>query len=115
MDFIYKLLIAGATMGLLNGLWLGLVAINLYRSELGKLMLEKPNMVAALIFYAIYIFGVIIFVLNPALAKGSLKHALLYGALFGLVAYATFDLTNFAVLNFMTVFINEQRRINNGK
>lgn len=98
MELVIKLLVAGGVMGLLDFVWLGYVAKNLYRQEMGKILLDKPNMTAALLFYAVYIIGVIIFVVNPALAKDSLAHAAGYGALFGLVAYATYDLTSLAVL-----------------
>ncbi len=85
-------------MGVLDFLWLGFIAKQLYRDEIGHLLLDKPNMGAALAFYVIYVVGVIMFVVNPALAKGSLWHALGYGALFGFVAYATYDLTNLATV-----------------
>lgn len=97
MELILKLLVAGGVMGLLDYVWLGFIAKKLYYSEMGRILLDKPNMLPALIFYAIYVIGIVIFVVNPALAKGSLGHAAGYGALFGLVAYATYDLTNLAV------------------
>ncbi len=98
MELLVKLLVAGGVMGVLDFLWLGFVAKKLYYDEMGKLLLEKPNMGAALIFYAVYVVGVVLFVVTPALEKGSLGYAALYGALFGFVAYATYDLTNLAVL-----------------
>lgn len=98
MDIIIKLLVAGGVMGLLDWLWLGFVAKGLYYGEMGKLLLEKPKMIPALIFYAVYVIGVVVFVVNPALAKGSLLQAIGFGALFGLVAYATYDLTNLATM-----------------
>lgn len=59
----------------------------------------KPdvNWIAAGLFYLIFIAGLVVFVIAPAVTKGSWTHALLYGALFGLVCYATYDLTNLAV------------------
>ncbi len=98
MDILVKLLVAGGVMGLLDFIWLGYVAKKLYYDEMGKILLEKPNMTAALLFYVIYVIGVVVFVINPALAKDSLAHAVGYGALFGLVAYATYDLTSLAVV-----------------
>ena len=98
MEVIVKLLAAGAIMGVMDFVWLGFVAKKLYYDEMGKILLEKPNMSAALIFYAIYVIGVVMFVISPALEKGSLTHAAVFGALFGLVAYATYDLTNLATL-----------------
>lgn len=96
--FITRLLIAGAIMGILDALWLTLVANKFYKSQLGSLLLDKPNMMAAVVFYVIYVVGVVAFVITPALDKGSWLHALGFGALFGLVAYATYDLTNLATL-----------------
>ena len=98
MEILIKLLAAGAIMGVLDFVWLGFVAKKLYYGEMGKILLEKPNMPPALLFYAIYVIGVVVFVVSPALEKGSLLHALGFGALFGLVAYATYDLTNLATL-----------------
>lgn len=97
-DFIVRLLVAGGIMGAIDAVWLAIIANKFYKSQIGALLLEKPNMTAAVIFYVIYIVGVVAFVINPALEKGSWQHAVGYGALFGLVAYATYDLTNLATL-----------------
>ena len=78
-------------------LWLGVVAKNFYRSQIGNSMKPDVNWVAAIIFYLIFIAGLVVFVIEPAMEKGSWKHALLLGAFFGLVCYATYDLTNLAV------------------
>jgi uncharacterized membrane protein len=78
-------------------IWLGLVAKNFYRAQIGALMKPEVNWTAALIFYLIFIAGLVVFVISPAVEKASWKHALLFGALFGLVCYATYDLTNLAV------------------
>ncbi len=77
--------------------WLGLVAKNFYRAQIGTLMKSDVNWTAAIIFYLIFIAGLIVFVIAPAMEKNSWIHALLFGALFGLVCYATYDLTNLAV------------------
>lgn len=98
MELLVKLLAAGGIMGILDFIWLGFVAKKLYYGEMGKILLEKPNMAPALAFYAIYVIGVIILVVNPALEKDSWQHAFGYGALLGFVAYATYDLTNLATL-----------------
>ena len=105
MNLISQLLVASGVMGVLDFIWLGFVSKKLYADELGNILLEKPNMVAALIFYAIYVVGVTVFVISPALAKGSFADALGYGALFGLVAYATYDLTSLAVIKGFNVKI----------
>lgn len=77
--------------------WLGVVAKNFYRSQIGSLMTPNVNWLAAIIFYLIFIVGLVTFVISPAVEKGSWMYALLFGALFGLVCYATYDLTNLAV------------------
>lgn len=77
--------------------WLGLVAKDFYRMQIGALMKPDVNWAAAIIFYLLFIAGLVIFVITPAVEKGSWIHALLFGALFGLVCYATYDLTNLAV------------------
>lgn len=97
-DVIVRLLVAGGIMGVLDALWLSVVANKFYKSQIGESLLDKPNMPAAVAFYVIYVVGVILFVINPALEKGSWQHAVVYGALFGFVAYATYDLTNLATL-----------------
>lgn len=83
----------------LDGLWLGLVAQSLYQSQLGALMSKTPLWAAAVLFYLLYIVGLVVFVVAPALRTGGPRSAALHGALFGLVAYATYDLTNLATLN----------------
>lgn len=103
MELIVKLLVAGGVMGLLDFVWLGYIAKKLYYGEMGAILLEKPNMVAALLFYVVYVIGVVVFVINPALVKDSLLYAAGYGALFGLVAYATYDLTSLAVVKGFSV------------
>jgi uncharacterized membrane protein len=101
-DFLIRVLIAGGVMGIFDAIWLSVVASKFYKSQIGGLLLEKPNMTAAVIFYAIYVVGIIAFVLSPALEKGSWQYALGYGALFGFVAYATYDLTNLSTLKGFT-------------
>jgi len=98
MELLIKLLAAGGIMGVLDFIWLGFLAKKLYYGEMGKLLLEKPNMPPALLFYVIYVVGVVLLVVNPALEKDSWQYALGYGALLGFVAYATYDLTNLATL-----------------
>lgn len=77
--------------------WLSVVAKNFYAKQIGALMKPEVNWIVAGVFYLIFIAGLIVFVISPAMAKSSWTHALLYGALFGLVCYATYDLTNLAV------------------
>jgi uncharacterized membrane protein len=79
-------------------IWLTLVAKNFYAKQIGYLMTKNPNLFAALVFYLIFIAGLIVFVITPALDKKMWTYALLAGALFGLVTYATYDLTNLATV-----------------
>ncbi|MFN8309285.1 MAG: DUF2177 family protein [Chitinophagales bacterium] len=83
---------------ILDGLWLGLIAKNFMREKIGYLFADKPNWVAAAVFYLMYTFGILYFALQPALLAGQWQEALLKGALFGLIAYGTYDLTNLAVV-----------------
>ncbi len=78
--------------------WLGLVAKNFYAKQLGYLMKSAPNWSAAIIFYLIFVVGLVVFVIAPAVESNSLQKAILLGALFGLISYATYDLTNFATI-----------------
>lgn len=98
MPWIAAYIASAVTFLALDALWLGVVAQKMYQREFGPLLLEKPNMAAAAIFYALYIFGVVFFAVKPALEAGSWSRALIHGALFGLIAYATYDLTNLATL-----------------
>ncbi len=102
-DFLIRFVITGALMGVLDFVWLTTMTQKFYRSQLGSLLLEKPNMLPALAFYVLYVVGVVVFVLSPALEKGSWQHAVGYGALFGLVGFATYDLTNLATLKHYTL------------
>ena len=79
-------------------IWLGLIAKNIYSKYLGNLMAPKVNWVAAIIFYLLFIVGLVFFVIEPAVLKDSWSYALLAGMLFGLITYATYDLTNLATL-----------------
>ncbi len=77
--------------------WLGVVAQQFYQKTLGHLM-GAVNWSAAIVFYLLYIVGILIFATLPALQKGQWTQALLYGALFGFFCYATYDLSNLATL-----------------
>ena len=79
-------------------LWLGLIALEFYKKEIGHLMLEKPRLEVAALFYVLCAAGITILAVLPALASGEWHKALLLGAVFGLCAYGTYDLTNLATL-----------------
>ncbi len=95
--FIRLFAIALPVFFAIDMIWLGLVAKDFYRAQIGPLMKPDINWTAAIIFYLMFIAGLVVFVIAPAVEKGSWTHALLFGALFGLVCYATYDLTNLAV------------------
>jgi uncharacterized membrane protein len=78
--------------------WLGLVAKDFYRGQIGSLMKSDINWTAAISFYLLFIVGLVVFVITPAVEKGSWTYALVFGAFFGLITYATYDLTNLATL-----------------
>lgn len=78
--------------------WLGLIAKNFYNQQIGPLMAANIKWPAALIFYLLFIIGLVIFVIAPALDRNSWQQAVFLGALFGLITYATYDLTNLATL-----------------
>ena len=79
-------------------LWLGIIAKNVYKKYLGNFLSDQVNWVAAIIFYLIFIAGIIIFAVLPAIEKDSMLRAIIFGALFGFFTYATYDLTNLATL-----------------
>ena len=79
-------------------IWLGFIAKGFYQKHLGGFFSEEVNWSAAVLFYLIFIFGMMIFVISPALKANAATHALLLGVLYGLVTYATYDLTNLALL-----------------
>jgi uncharacterized membrane protein len=78
--------------------WLGIISKKLYAEKLGYLMTGKVNWLAAVLFYLIFIAGLLFFVILPAVQRGSWSYAILAGAFFGFVAYSTYDLTNLATI-----------------
>lgn len=79
-------------------IWLGLIAKNLYQKYLGHLMADSVNWTAAVIFYVLFIGFLVYFVLLPNISTGTVLQVMLTGALFGFITYATYDLTNLATL-----------------
>ena len=78
--------------------WLGFIARSFYRDNLEGMLLEKPLLDVAGLFYGLYVVGIVIFGVMAGLRDDSWRSAAIYGALFGLFAYATYDLTNLATL-----------------
>ena len=98
-------LVAAAVFLVLDLAWIGFVAQGLYERFLGDLLADEPNVAAAVLFYVIFLAGLVYFVIAPAVEQGSLRSALLRGAAFGLVTYATWDLTSLAVIEGFPVAI----------
>ena len=99
MVYYLKLYFAALiTFFLIDMVWLNFVARALYRKYLGFIMEPSPNWVAAVIFYLLFILGILVFVVIPGLKENSLTTTLLRAALFGLITYATYDLTNLATI-----------------
>jgi uncharacterized membrane protein len=99
--FIKYLQLYMVTLGaflVIDMIWLGLVARKFYRDQLGFIMGAKVNWPAAIVFYLLYIAGLIFFVTLPAIERGCWSYAIFSGAFFGLICYATYDLTNLATL-----------------
>lgn len=103
MDFLFQVIITFVAFTLVDLFWLVKVAPKLYRKHIGHLMADKVNRVGALLFYVIYIVGLVLFVIQPH--QNHLLLGILYGGAFGLVTYATYDLTNFATLKAWPVTI----------
>jgi uncharacterized membrane protein len=97
--FIKIYLIALPVFFAIDMVWLGLVAKNFYAKQIGFLMNPTINWMAAILFYLLFTAGLVVFVITPSLEKQSWEHALLFGAFFGFIAYATYDLTNLATIN----------------
>jgi len=95
---IKQYFVALVSLLIIDGVWLTVVAKNFYAKYLGYLMAKNPNLLAAGLFYLIYILGLVVLVINPAVEKKSLNQALIHGALLGLCAYSTYDLTNMATI-----------------
>ena len=91
-------LIAVVVFVILDAIWLGIISRNLYSKYLGYIMTETPNWIAAIIFYLLFIVGIVVFVVFPGIEEKNLWISFGKAALFGLVTYATYDLTNLATI-----------------
>ncbi|MEM7042667.1 MAG: DUF2177 family protein [Pseudomonadota bacterium] len=97
-DFLAAWGVTAFVFLVIDAIWLGLIATSFYARALGDLMLEQPKLGIAALFYVGYTFAIVLLVAAPAAKAGSLSQALLYGAVFGLAAYGTYDITNMATL-----------------
>jgi uncharacterized membrane protein len=94
--FFALYLISVPVFFIIDMIWLGVIASSFYKNQLGDLM--QISWTPAIIFYLVYLIGLIIFAVYPGVLEGSWKTALIYGALFGFFTYATYDMTNLATL-----------------
>ena len=98
MRFVAAYVAILLAMAAIDLVWLGVVARKFYRDQLGTLMLDKPRLLPAAAFYLLYPIGILMFACMPGSDAHSVLHASMLGAAFGFFAYATYDLTNLAVL-----------------
>lgn len=97
-SFLLCWIVTAVVLLAIDAVWLGLVATSFYRRELGDLMLDQPKFQIAAIFYAVYAVAILILASMPAAKEGSLGLAFVLGAVLGLAAYGTYDITNLATL-----------------
>ncbi len=88
---------------LLDAAWLWLVGLKMFQNHVGSILRPEPMLGAVIAFYPVYAVGLVVLAVQPAVAARSLAAAALKGALLGLTAYATFDLTNLAVIKGWTI------------
>lgn len=98
MNFLKMYLIAFLVFLIVDAIWLSFVANQFYKKHIGFLMKTTPNYLAALLFYLVFIVGLVFFVVQPAVNTGDVGRLILGAALFGFITYATYDLTNLATI-----------------
>lgn len=96
--YLAAYLAAAFVMVAVDMLWLGLIARTFYRDGIGHLMAEQPKIAAAVAFYVLYALGLLVFALAPQADNPAWGRTILMGGLFGFFAYATYDLSNLAML-----------------
>lgn len=99
LKYVYLYLIVFGIFLIIDLIWLNLIARNLYQKEIGNLLLKNPNILPAFLFYALFIVALLILVLIPGIQSYTLLKTILFGAVFGFITYATYDLTNLATLD----------------
>jgi uncharacterized membrane protein len=97
-QFLASYVVVLVVFGVIDASWLSLMGNALYRPTLGDILLANLRVGPAIAFYAMFPVGVVVFAVLPALRSGSVNTAVLYGLLFGAIAYGTYDLTNYATL-----------------
>lgn len=98
MPLLIAYIVAALVFAVIDGVWLSVMGPKLYKPVLGELLADKVQLPPAVIFYLLYIAGIVALAISPALKDGPWHRATLAGAILGLVAYGTYDLTNQATL-----------------
>ena len=98
MKYVWAYIATGLAFLVIDLVWLGIVARDFYHGHYGEILARPFNMTGAVIFYFLYILGILIFAVAPALQKRSLLHAVTYGGLLGFFCYATYNFTALAVI-----------------
>ncbi len=98
LQLVFVYLLSVPVFFLIDMVWLGLIAPKFYRAQIGHLLAETVKWGPALVFYLLFLVGLSIFAIIPALEVLSWMHALVFGGLFGFFTYMTYDLTNWATL-----------------
>lgn len=98
MQLVSSYIIALLIFGIIDATWLSLMGARLYLPVLGDILLDNLRIAPAIVFYALFPVGIVTFAVRPGLEANSVTTAVLFGFLFGAIAYATYDLTNFATL-----------------
>lgn len=93
------------TFVIIDGIWLTFIAKDFYQKHIGHLLSPQVHFGPAIAFYLLFLLGILVFCVAPAIEKNSLFSALLLGAFFGLITYATYDLTNWATLKDWPVIV----------
>lgn len=102
---ISSFLFASIIFLIIDILWLSYSVKVFYRPQLGSLLLDKPILWAAIVFYLIYMLGILIIIIQPALEKESIFHAFWTGFIFGIVAYGTYNFTNMATVKNWSAYV----------
>ncbi len=98
IHFLIAYVAATVLFFILDFIWLGFVAKDFFQNQIGFLLLDEFKLHIAALFYLTYTVGIVVFAVNPAINSGVWWHALGYGALFGFLAYGTYDFTNLATI-----------------
>lgn len=102
MQYVIAYVSTAVVLAVIDAVWLTTMGEKLYRRTLGPILVDGFRLPPAILFYVLFVAGVVIFAVAPALKSGQWTTALLMGALFGFFCYATYDLTNLATIKLFT-------------